>query len=378
MGGLPRAADSRAVLLGVSRYDTLAQLPAVQNNLPALAAAIMDQNCWNLAPEHCLVVPEPSSATQVLNAVEAAVQGAQDTLLVYFAGHGLVDPSGKLYLGLPSARSGRIDTGVPYDWLRETILAGSSQRQVVVLDCCFSGRALGVMSDTSSAAVVDEAQIDGSYLLAAAAEDETALAPPGETYTAFTAELLATLQLGIPGGNRWLDLESVYEYLRVTLRSKGRPIPQRRNRNTVGHLLLGANPAYEPAAAEPAIELSITWPNPGSLRSPEEFIHALAEVRALTGLTLAAVGLRAVPPLSAGSISALLNRTSLPARWSAVGRFLEACGLPAEQIELWHAAWDRQRPASQSQTPQTMQTVTSPSEGSKRLFRLRRRKAPDT
>jgi hypothetical protein len=376
MDGLPNAIASRAVLVGVSRYDNLPQLPAVQNNLPALAAALMDPVGWNLPPEHCLAVPEPTSITQVLNVVEDAARDAQDTLLVYFAGHGLVDPDGKLYLGLPMARPGRIDTGVPYDWLRKAILQGNAQRQVVILDCCFSGRALGAMGDTSADAVMDEAQIDGSYLLAAAAEDAPALAVPGETFTAFTAELLATLQTGIPGGTRWMDLESVYEHLRATLHSKGRPVPQRRNRNTAGRLLLAANPAYLPSTPQPLIDGSTRWPDPARLGSPEEFIHALAEVRALTGLTQAAVGQRATPPLSAGSIGALLNRTELPSRWGTVNRFLEACGVPAEQFPLWHVAWTDLRRAPQPQARHSEPQATAPPRRSTGLLRLRRRKAP--
>ncbi|MFI0709435.1 caspase family protein [Streptomyces inhibens] len=164
-----------------------------------------------------------------MDALRNATATTRDTLLVYYVGHGPVDPEGELYLGLPRSGQQRVETGIPYNWLRRAVLEGQAERTVVVLDCCYSGLALGMMGPSDLAA---QADVEGTYLLAAASETRQALAPPGETHTAFTGELLSILATGIAGGPEKLDLDSVFRQLRTALTAKGRPVPQGRGRNS--------------------------------------------------------------------------------------------------------------------------------------------------
>ncbi|MBO4259621.1 caspase family protein [Streptomyces griseorubiginosus] len=350
MSALPDPALSRAVLIGVSSYVHLEPLPAVANNLPALAHVLTSSGSWDLPEGHCTVVAEPDSTPAMLDAVQQAAEVAEDTLLIYFAGHGLLDGRGDLFFGLPRSTAGRSHTGVTYQALREILTDASAQRYVIILDCCMSGRALGSMSGDEMLA--DQAEIEGSYLLAAAPDNGLALAPPGETHTAFTGELLHLLRDGIPGSARDLDLDLVYRHLRAALGARGLPQPQKRVRNTAGRLILARNHAYRPPPANgPADPASTPWPDPGQCHTPHAFLQALAEVRAVSGHTLSALSQRADPPISAGSISALLNRTTLPGTWKTTGIYLTACGLPAEQADAWKAAWQRLRATEPATRP---------------------------
>ncbi|MEU8870265.1 ABC transporter substrate-binding protein [Streptomyces javensis] len=252
MAVLPDPAASRAVLIGTSRYAHLEQIPAVANNLSALAAALCAPGSWALAPEHCTVIEDPGTAVEVLEAVRTAAEEATDTLLVYFAGHGLVEPRrGELFLGLTGSMQHRSYTGLPYGTLRDVVLDGRAGRQVMLLDCCFSGRVLGFMSAASAEAVIDQVEIEGTYLLASVPDTSFALAPPGETHTAFTGELLRLLREGVPGGPELLDLDTVYAQVYAALRAKGRPLPQKRDRNTAGGLALARNAAWAPPGFGP-------------------------------------------------------------------------------------------------------------------------------
>jgi hypothetical protein len=89
----------------------------------------------------------------------------------------------------------------------------------VILDCCYSGLALGRMS--AGAGLADQAAVEGSFLLAAAAETRTALAPVGKTCTAFTGAVLEALRQGIPGAPALVDLGVLYRHLRVTMEARG-------------------------------------------------------------------------------------------------------------------------------------------------------------
>ncbi|MFD4510972.1 caspase family protein [Streptomyces sp. NPDC058457] len=187
-----------------------------------------------LPGEHVTVVEDPVTARGVVGAVREAAAEAMDTLVVYFAGHGLVDARDQLVLALPHTGFGRIETGLPYDGVRQVLLLDSrAERHVVILDCCCSGLALGRMS--AGTGLADQAVVEGSFLLAAAAETRTALAPAGDTCTAFTGALL---DRGIPGGPALLDLGSLYRHLRRTLEARAHPVPQARDRNSGAQVAL--------------------------------------------------------------------------------------------------------------------------------------------
>lgn len=295
MSALPDPALSRAILAGVSCYSKLESLPAVANNLKDFAAVLMSPLSWELPAEHCTVVAEPGTSHDLLDPISRAADEAEDTLLVYFAGHGLLDGRGELFLGLPGSVQGRSHTGVPYQALREILMDSRAQRHVIILDCCMSGRALGMMSGQD--VLADQAEIDGSYLLAASPENGVALAPPGATYTAFTGELLHLIRKGIPGPARELDLDIIYQHLKRELAAQSKPIPQRRARNTAGRIVLAINPAFDLATATRAHRTTDTpWPEPDNCHTPRAFIEALAKVRAMTGWTIPEVSQRPPSP----------------------------------------------------------------------------------
>lgn len=245
---LPDPALSRAVLIGTSRYTGLDPLPAVANNLHGLRDVLTDRELWGLSRAHCRCVRDPTSADELLNPVEAAAGEATDTLLVYYAGHGRTyEDSSGVYLTLVGSDSRRARTAVPYDWLRAELLKTRAARRVVILDCCFSGRAVGSMGGTLADLVVTE----GAYVLTATPANALALAPAGRKYTAFTAELLDILRNGIPGGPPLLDLETLYRHVHARMLASGGPEPQAREHNTAGALALARNRAWRRPEAEP-------------------------------------------------------------------------------------------------------------------------------
>ncbi|MFD0309105.1 hypothetical protein [Streptomyces sp. NPDC127119] len=184
-------------------------------------------------------------------------------------------------MALAHTEFGRIETGLPYDWVRQVLLLDSrAERHVVILDCCYSGLALGRMS--AGAGLADQAAVEGSFLLAAAAETRTALASVGETYTAFTGALLEALRRGVPGGPALVDLGALYRHLRLTMEARGHPVPQARDRNSGARVVLGRNQADLPAAPVTAAAGADVgerrWPDPHAIRTVTGFFTALGPV----------------------------------------------------------------------------------------------------
>ncbi|MFJ4618812.1 caspase family protein [Streptomyces sp. NPDC088812] len=242
MTALPDPARSRAVLIGTASYRHLPQLPAVETGVVDLAAELCDATVWGLPVQHCTVVTDPLSAHAILDPVHQAGEEATDTLLVYFAGHGLRDAdSADLYLALGDSREHLGYTAVAYQHLRSALRSARARRKVVVLDCCFSGRAARALAGGDVLAA--EAAVDGAYVLTASPRDRIALAPDGERYTAFTGELLGVLRHGVDNGPELLDLDTLYRVLLDRLRAKNRPLPQHSQENGVGRLPLARNKA---------------------------------------------------------------------------------------------------------------------------------------
>ncbi|MFD5298202.1 caspase family protein [Streptomyces mutabilis] len=242
MTGLPDPTRSRAVLVGTASYRHLPQLSAVEANVVDLAAELCDATVWGLPVRHCTVVTDPLTTPAILDPVYQAAEEATDTLLVYFAGHGMRDAdSADLYLALGDSREHLGYTAVAYQHLRAALRTARARRKIVVLDCCFSGRAARALSGGDQLAA--QAAVDGAYVLAASPRDRIALAPDGERYTAFTGELLGVLRDGVEDGPELLDLDTLHRVLEERLRAKNRPLPQRSQENGVGRLPLARNKA---------------------------------------------------------------------------------------------------------------------------------------
>ncbi|MDF3145660.1 MULTISPECIES: penicillin-binding protein activator [unclassified Streptomyces] len=243
MSELSEPALSRALLIGAHSFADpgLEPLPAVSRNLTRLAELLRDPSVWGLASDRVRVLPEPDR-DQALEEVARLADEAEDTLLVYYAGHGFVhELSNELYLALPSTNPRRLYSALRYQDIRELLLAPQTRarRKVVILDCCWSGLALhGAMSSSGLGGMSD---ISGTFVLTATSETRTALAPPGETYTAFTGELIDALEQGIPQAPPLLTMMTLYQHLYGSLVAKGRPTPQQRNGNTAGAIALARN-----------------------------------------------------------------------------------------------------------------------------------------
>ncbi|GAA2631217.1 caspase family protein [Actinomadura fulvescens] len=250
MNALPDRLRSRAVLIGTSTYRRLDPLPSVRNNVEALAAALRNEQICGLAPQNVVKVHDPDSTPELMDPILEAAAAATDTILIYYAGHGLIEERrGELHLALvqsDSTDSGRSAyTAVRYGLVRDALLNCRAVRRIVILDCCYSGRAVGQMSANGPASsVLDEALVEGSYILAAAGENRGALAPAEEDYSAFTGELLRVVYDGLPGQGEFLDLNTIYAHVRAALKEKGRPLPQVRELNRVGLTKFVRNQAH--------------------------------------------------------------------------------------------------------------------------------------
>ncbi|MFI9629394.1 transporter substrate-binding domain-containing protein [Streptomyces sp. NPDC052042] len=260
------ASGTRVLLIGTGTHGAASGLPPVPAVMGTLAdlGQVLVERC-GLAEENLRVIRDPANPTELGIAIAQEAERAEDVLWVYYVGHGLVNPAGELYLATVAtdSRPGWVAyTALAYTAVRGSLLQTAARSIVVVLDCCFSGRAVGVLGSAEEQEV-DLARVHGGYVLAAAARDELALATPGAPHTAFTGELIRLLTEGDPEGPQQLTLRQAYRYLDRTLPARGFPRPRHRASEWIDDLVLCPNPAYRPPPLSPELPVPAPAPDDG-------------------------------------------------------------------------------------------------------------------
>lgn len=258
MTQLPDKESSRAILLGCEKFESpdLADLPAIGRNLTDLQALLTNPDTGAFDKHHTgiLRAKDCAGVRSVYQALRSAATAATDTFLVYYAGHGLTSMRrNELYLCLADTAPDALSvSGLSVDQIREVFLDCPARNRILILDCCFSGRATSDYMATTSDLLAGQSEITGTYTLASAPPTAASLAPPGERYTAFTGALLDMLRDGEPSGPELLTLDVLYGGLRRRMNARGFPLPTQRGTDLAHHLAIGRNPAYSPPTVVPA------------------------------------------------------------------------------------------------------------------------------
>ena len=250
---LPDPERSRVVLIGASSYEDekLPDLPAVRRGIEDLKTVLTDPVYGVVPDSYCDVLEDEGDIRLIGRRLRRAANQAQDLLLVYFAGHGLTaGRRHELYLGLRETEWEEPEfSALEYDKLRDAVLKSPAATKVIILDCCFSGRAFGDTMADPTTELIGQVEVDGSCVLASAHRDQVSLILQGEDHPAFTGRLLRLLHDGVPDGPELLTIDAIYQQLRVTMRAEGLPQPHRRGTDNASLLALTRNRAFAATSA---------------------------------------------------------------------------------------------------------------------------------
>jgi WD40 repeat protein len=243
----------RVLVVGTATHHglQLPALPVAARSAEAVARAMAD--VCGVGPDNLRLLIDPASPEELAAAIVTAADAAESVLLVYFVGHGLLDSADELHLAT-------CRTGEPADGLIEyQALSIASIRRalgrcrapavVLMLDCCFSGRAdLPALREVRAG--FTPPSVAGAYVLASA--DRLAAAPEDAELTTFSGAFTDLLRNGVPRGPRQLTLDVVFDELRARLGAAGAPPPRQQSSDRSGALVLATNQARpEPEPDEP-------------------------------------------------------------------------------------------------------------------------------
>ncbi|MFF4361233.1 caspase family protein [Streptomyces sp. NPDC001604] len=133
---------SRRLALLVATYEHddpgLSRLTAPAHDAEALAEVLRDPAVAGF--DVTLLVNEPHYRVGEAVGDLFDRRRSDDLVLLYFTGHGLKDEDGRLYLAMRNTRRGSLlFTSLPAEQVDQAMTGSDSRRQVLILDCCYSG-----------------------------------------------------------------------------------------------------------------------------------------------------------------------------------------------------------------------------------------------
>jgi osmoprotectant transport system substrate-binding protein len=225
--------ESLSVLIGTSEYQDarFPALPAADNSLEGMWQILTKDELCGWPARQVKKLSNESDNRHLGVKLSKWARNTTGVFLLYYVGHGIPGGQGPC-LTLTDTQSEHTDhTGLDYGHIRRALLESPAKVKIVILDCCFAGRAA---YPSLSGEGLDAAGIQGTYVLAAA--DHSAHVPKDQAAacTSFTGELLELIRNGISDGPEELTLDDIYPRLRTRLRELGLPEARSRGTDTAG------------------------------------------------------------------------------------------------------------------------------------------------
>ena len=245
--------ETQVILIGCSEFpkdENLCSLPGVINNVNDLGDLLADQQIIGIPKSNITILLNPTSASTVASRLVEQAKQATDTLIVYYAGHGLIGRSSvarKLLLavGETTSEDSAFNT-LEFEKVRAAIHESLAKKKLLILDCCYSGRALSTIMSDKASLLSKEIDIRGAYTITSAPSNAEADAPEGAKYTAFSGKLIEALRDGINNQKSVICLEDLYQQIRIQLLTAGHPEPQQFQIQDADQIAIARNRKFIP------------------------------------------------------------------------------------------------------------------------------------
>jgi hypothetical protein len=252
---------AHALLVGISQFDDpkLAKLNSPQSDVEAFAAVLKDPSRGGF---DSVTVSIDQDVLTIRDKLSLLMDGrsADDMVLLYYSGHGIVAKGQRLYLATgqssfdrPQARS------IATNEVRDLMEQSRAGRLVVILDCCHSGVFAEGAKGAEAPAMTDNTFGDGTgaegqYVLTATDALQYAYDGAGALREAVTtgpvlSRFTSWLVDGIGKGeaspfDEQITLDALYQYLCRRARSEQAGMtPQRFVKRGSGEMVIAKNPA---------------------------------------------------------------------------------------------------------------------------------------
>lgn len=212
-----------ALLIGVSEYEPgLNPLPAAVKDVKAMQRVLKNPETGGFADADITVLENPQR--QVMEeAIEHLFANRQkdDLVLLYFSGHGIKDDIGILYLATSQTRKNTkgelIKTSASAASLIHGMMENSrSRRQVIILDCCFSGAFAEGMKAKNDDSIDIKTQLggEGRAVLTSSTATQYSFEQEGADLSVYTRYIVEGIETGAADTDNDGDIsvDELHEY----------------------------------------------------------------------------------------------------------------------------------------------------------------------
>ncbi|MEH1814332.1 MAG: substrate-binding domain-containing protein [Nostoc sp.] len=210
-----------ALLIGVSEYKPgLTPLPAATKDVEAMQRVLLHPEIGGFDDVTLLINPQQHEMAVAIEALFADRQ-KDDLVLLFFSGHGIKDENGKLYFA--SRNTKKSDKGelvkattVPANSVHDVMSYSRSKREVVILDCCFSGAFAEGMSAKDDGFVDVKNQLggEGRAVLTSSTSTQYSFAQLGADISTYTRYIVEGLETGAADRDQdsFISVDELHEY----------------------------------------------------------------------------------------------------------------------------------------------------------------------
>ncbi|MEM9091825.1 MAG: caspase family protein, partial [Cyanobacteria bacterium P01_F01_bin.53] len=213
-----------ALLIGVSEYAAgLNPLPKAVDDIAAMKTVLEKPELGGFTEVKVLPNPEPFEMQFEIEQLFAG-RKKDDLIVLFFSGHGVKDDSGNLYFATSLTKKtseGELikSTAVPSRFIHDIMSNSRSRRQVVILDCCFSGAfAKGLSAkDDGSVPVKEQLGGEGRVVLTSSTATQYSFEESGEDLSVYTRYLVEGITSGAADidNDGMIGVEELHEYAKL-------------------------------------------------------------------------------------------------------------------------------------------------------------------
>ena len=245
-----------SLLIGVSEYgQDLNPLPSAEKDIVTMQHVLKNSEMGGFDQVKSLLNPEPTAMQEAIEDLFSD-RGRDDLVLLFFSGHGVKDERGNLYFATRTTRKttkGELvrSTAVPARFVQDVMSNSRCKRQVIILDCCFSGAFAEGMTAKDDGTVDLKAQLggEGRAILTSSTSTQYSFAHNEADLSIYTRYLTEGIESGAADldSDGMVSLDELHEYASRKVREAAPAMNPEIYRFKEGHkILLTKAPVTDP------------------------------------------------------------------------------------------------------------------------------------
>jgi len=277
-----------ALIIASFRYDhpDLRQLVAPAQDAESLARVLADPALGGFQVR--TLINEPSHKVNLEIEDFCDNRKRDDVLLLYFSGHGIKDADGRLYFATADTllvqHNVKRATAVSADFVNQMMNRSRSRRQILLLDCCYSGAFKHGMLAKGDRRVGAGEQFEGRGRIVLTASDALQYSFEGKRVegegvrSIFTRTLVHGLETGEADLDRdgFFSLDEVYDYVYDRVLDEQPEQKPTKMGYVEGRIFIGSNPrplaTTLPPELQETLEDSRHWVRAGAVTELERLL----------------------------------------------------------------------------------------------------------